>query len=148
MCILSKPYFHDETAAYTHIETLLWPNGAFCPHCGSLDKVYALSGETTRIGLRKCDACRKQFTVKVGTIFESSHIPLYKWLRAIYLMCASNKGSFALQIQRSLESTYKSAWFMCQSIREAMKAGGVSRFGNSGKIVVCEESFVGSKENN
>ena len=110
MSVLSKPYFHDEAAAYAHLEGIVWPNGAVCVHCGNTDKVYKLEGKATRIGLKKCGACRKQFTVKVGTVYESSHIPLHKWLQATYLMCASKKGMSALQISRVLEITYKSAW--------------------------------------
>lgn len=82
MSILSKPYFHDETAAYAHLEAIIWNGNPSCPHCGGLDKIYELKGASTRIGLKKCGHCRKQFTVKVGTVFESSHIPLHKWLKA------------------------------------------------------------------
>jgi transposase-like protein len=125
MSILSKPYFHDETAAYKYLEGILWPSGPVCPHCGSED-AYQLKGKATRVGLKKCAKCRKQFTVKVGTVYESSHIPLHKWLQATYLMCSSKKGISALQIQRTLEITYKSAWFMCHRIREAMKDSNIT----------------------
>ncbi len=148
MSILSKPYFHDEAAAYQHLEDLLWPNGAVCPHCGNADKVYALSGESTRIGLKKCGACRKQFTVKVGTVFESSHIPLHKWLQATYLMCSSKKGISSLQLQRTLEITYKSAWFMTHRIREAMRSDSLPPIGGKNKVVEVDETYVGGKEKN
>ena len=159
MSILSKPYFHDEAKAYEHLEGILWPNGAVCPHCGNTDKVYVLEGVKSkptkknpegkeRMGLKKCGACRKQFTVTVGTVYESSHIPLHKWLQATYLMCSSKKGMSALQIQRTLEITYKSAWFMCHRIREAMTDGNVSPIGGQNKVVEVDETYVGGKEKN
>lgn len=148
MSILSKPYLHNEEAAYSYLEGILWPNGPVCPHCGNVDKVYALKGKTTRIGLKKCGACRQQFTVKVGTVYESSHIPLHKWLQATYLMCASKKGMSALQIQRTLEITYKSAWFMCHRIREAMKDGTVSPLGGNYNVVEVDETYIGGREKN
>src|SRR5208282_5991096 len=115
MSILSKPYFHDEAAAFAHLEGVLWSNGPVCSHCGSTNpKHYDL--RKTRVGLRKCADCRKQFTVKVGTVFESAHIPLNKMLQAVYLMSASKKGVAAHQLHRILEITYKSAWFLCHRI--------------------------------
>ena len=78
MSILSKPYFHDEAKAYAYLEGVIWPNGLVCPHCGSTERISAMGGKATRIGLKKCYARRKQFTVKVGTVYESSHIPLHK----------------------------------------------------------------------
>lgn len=148
MSVLSKPYFHDEPAAYAYLESVLWPNGPVCPHCGSLDKVYELKGKTTRIGLKKCGACRAQFTVKVGTVYESSHIPLHKWLQATYLMCSSKKGFSANQLHRTLEITYKSAWFMAHRIREAMTERGIDPIGGAGKVVEVDETYVGGKEKN
>lgn len=159
MSILSKPYFHDEATAYEYLEGILWPNGVVCPHCGSVGKAYALEGVKSkpskknpegkeRFGLKKCGACRRQFTVTVGTVYESSHIPLHKWLQATYLMCASKKGMSANQIQRTLEITYKSAWFMCHRIREAMKDGSVTPMGGQNKVIEIDETYVGGKEKN
>ena len=119
MSVLSKRYFHDEAAAFEHLEAVVWPEGPTCPHCGSVAVPYDL--RKTRIGLRKCRDCRKQFTVRVGTIFESSHVELHKWLQAVHLMTASKKGISAHQLHRILEVTYKTAWFMAHRIREAMK---------------------------
>jgi transposase-like protein len=146
MSVLSKPYFHDEAAAFEHLESVLWSNGPACPHCGSVSgKHYDL--RKTRLGLRKCSDCRKQFTVKVGTVFESAHIPLNKMLQAVYLMCASKKGVSAHQLHRVLEITYKSAWFLCHRIREAMRDGSLAPMGGAGSIVEVDETFIGRKEN-
>jgi transposase-like protein len=143
MSVLSKPYFHCEEAAFAHLESVLWPNGPVCPHCGSVsEKHYDL--RKTRIGLRKCRDCRKQFTVKVGTVFESAHIPLNKMLQAVYLMTASKKGISAHQLHRVLEVQYKTAWFLAHRIREAMRDGAFSvPFGNDGGVVEVDETFIG-----
>jgi transposase-like protein len=128
MSVLSKPYFHNEEAAFEHLESVLWPVAPICPHCGSINaKHYDL--RKTRIGLRKCceKPCRKQFTVRVGTVFESAHIPLHKTLQAVYLMCASKKGVSAHQIHRILGVTYKTAWFLCHRIREALGLASLLR---------------------
>lgn len=119
MSILAKNYFRSEKAAFKHLESLLWPNGPVCPHCGSCKAPYDLA--KTRIGLRKCREreCKKQFTVRVGTVFESSHIPLYKWMQAAFLLSSSKKGMSAHQLHRTLEVTYKTAWFMAHRLREA-----------------------------
>lgn len=144
MSVLSKPYFHCEEAAFAHVESILWPNGPVCPHCGSAsERHYDL--KKTRIGLRKCADCRKQFTVRVGTVFESSHLPLHKWLQAVYLMCASKKGVSAHQLHRVLEITYKSAWFMAHRIREAMRSGELAPMGGNGKAVEADETYFGHK---
>lgn len=148
MSILSAPYFHDEAAAIQHLESILWPEGPVCPHCSSDKKIYALTGKTTRPGLRKCGQCRKQFTVKVGTVFESSHIPLYKWLQATYLMASSKKGISSHQLHRTLEVTYKTAWFMSHRIREAMRVLKMEPMGGEGKIVEADETYVGGLEKN
>jgi transposase-like protein len=147
MSVLSKTYFHDEDAAFAHLESVLWPVAPICPHCGSINaKHYDLS--KTRIGLRKCceKACRKQFTVRVGTVFESAHIPLHKTLQAVYLMCASKKRVSAHQIHRILGVTYKTAWFLCHRIREALRSGDLSPMGGAGAIVEIDETFIGRKE--
>jgi transposase-like protein len=147
MSVLSKPYFHDEEAAFTHLEGVLWPVAPICPHCGSINaKHYDL--RKTRIGLRKCceKGCRKQFTVRVGTVFESAHIPLHKTLQTVYLMCASKKGVSAHQIHRILGVTYKTAWFLCHRIREALRAGDLAPMGGKGSIVEADETFIGRKK--
>ncbi|HHN66597.1 MAG TPA: IS1595 family transposase, partial [Thermopetrobacter sp.] len=133
MSILARKYFYDEAAAFEHVESILWPEGPVCPHCGGMDKAYKLKGVRTkpskkhpegkeRHGLYKCGHCRKQFTVRIGTIFEESHIPLHKWLQAIHLMCSSKKGISSNQLHRVLEITLKSAWFLSHRIREAMRS--------------------------
>jgi transposase-like protein len=148
MSILSKPYFHDETAALAKLEEIVWPSGPICPHCGNTERIYKLEGVKNkkgevRPGLRKCGACRKQFTVRVGTVFESSHIPLHKWLQATYLLCSSKKGISAHQLHRVMEITYKSAWFMAHRLREAMRTGDLAPFGGEGSIVESDETFIG-----
>ena len=149
MSVLNKPYFHDEAKAFTKLEAVLWPDGPVCPHCGNTKGVYDLA--KTRIGLRKCGAkeCRKQFTVRVGTVYESSHIPLHKWLQATYLLCSSKKGISSHQLHRTLGVTYKTAWFMTHRIREAMRAGTLSpplgSPGGSG-VVEADETFIGRKK--
>lgn len=142
MSVLSKPYFHCEEAAFEHLEATVWPNGPVCPHCSSMSgRHYDL--RKTRMGLRKCSECRKQFTVKVGTVFESAHIPLHKMLQAVFLMCSSKKGISAHQMHRTLGITYKSAWFLCHRIREAMRSGDLSPMGGGGGIVEADETFIG-----
>ena len=122
---LSAPHFHNEEAAYSYVEARLWPNGPVCPHCGADGaKIGALTGKTARPGLRKCYGCRKQFTVKIGTIFEDSHAPLRLWLQAVYLICSSKKGISTRQLQRTLGVGMKTAWFMGHRIRHAMDPGG------------------------
>lgn len=122
MSVLAKAYFHNEKAAFRHLEKLLWADGVVCPHCGTVDRAGRLEGVKgkngkARLGLWKCyeSKCRKQFTVRVGTVFESAHIPLHKWLQAVHLMASSKKGISAHQLHRILEITYKSAWFLAQA---------------------------------
>ncbi len=142
MSVLNRPYFSCEEAAFAHVESIVWAQGVTCPHCGSMsEKHYNLA--KTRIGLRKCADCRKQFTVRVGTVFESSHVPLHKWLQAVYLMCASKKGVSSHQLHRVLEVTYKTAWFMAHRIREAMRSGDLSPMGGGGGFVEVDETFIG-----
>src|SRR4051794_24138419 len=111
MSALNRKHLHDEAAAYAFVEAHVWPDGRICPHCGVLGESGQLKGKSTRMGVYKCYACRKPFTVKVGTIFESSHIPLHKWLQAFYLLCSSKKGISTNQLHRTLEITLKAAWF-------------------------------------
>lgn len=109
----------SEQRAIALIERRAWPDGPVCPHCGATRRIYALSGRSTRAGLRKCGDCRRQFTVRVGTFFEGSHLPLHKWLLAIFMMCSSPEGVSARQLQNSLQVSYKTAWLMCRRIRRA-----------------------------
>jgi transposase-like protein len=154
MSVLNRPYFHDEAAAFTQVEAILWPEGAVCPHCQSTAKHYRLKGVRSkpsrihpegveRHGLWKCKDCRKQFTVRIGTIFEESHLPLHKWLQAIHLVCSSKKGVSAHQLHRILEVQYKTAWFLHHRIREAMRSGNLSPLGGGGGIVEVDETYVG-----
>ena len=142
---LSAPHFQNEDAAFVYVEARLWPNGPICPHCGNADgdRIGRLSGKSSRPGLRKCYACRKPFTVKVGTIFESSHIKLHLWLQAIFLIASSKKGISSNQLHRTLGVTLKSAWFMSHRVREAMKDGGFAGFGGDGGVVEVDETFIG-----
>src|SRR5208282_3534074 len=119
----------DEKAAYAYVEARIWANGRVCPKCGVIDRFGPLTGRDDRIGLYKCYACRKKFTVKVGTIFEDSHIEMRDWLTAIHLICSSKKGVSANQIHRTLGVTLKSAWFLMHRIREAMRDGSPAPMG-------------------
>lgn len=146
MSILSQPRFHDEAAAFAYVEAELWSEGPVCPHCGGCERISAIKPnpeKKVRVGLKFCGQCRRQFTVKVGTIFEDSHIPMTKWLQAIYLMTASKKGVSAHQLHRILQITYKSAWFLSHRIREAMASGDLTAFGTGGGIVEADETFIG-----
>lgn len=140
--LFSAPQFNDEAAAYAFVEAYLWPNGPVCPHCGTVDRAGRLQGKSSRPGLWKCYACRKPFTVKVGTIFEASHIQMRDWLAAIQLICSSKKGISANQLSRTLGITLKSAWFMGHRIREAMApaAGSEPPLGGPGQIVEADET--------
>ncbi len=143
MSKLSAPHFHDEEAARAYLEALRWPSGPVCAHCGTVNKAYA----TKRPGKYRCATkeCRKDFTVKVGTVFEASHIPLHKWLLAAYLLCSSKKGMSSHQLMRTLEVTYKTAWFMTHRIREAMRTGAFSPLGGSGQVIEADETYIGRK---
>ncbi|MEM9524057.1 MAG: IS1595 family transposase, partial [Pseudomonadota bacterium] len=123
MSSLSQKHFHDEAAAYKYVEARVWPHGATCPKCGERDRVSKMGGKSTRIGTYKCYKCRKPFTVKVGTIFESSHVKMHVWLQAVYLMVGSKKGISSNQLHRILGVSLKTAWFMSHRIREAMRSG-------------------------
>ena len=143
MSILSDPIFHDEKAAYRYVESILWPKGPVCPKCGAVDDAYELKGKRARPGLRRCKECKKDFTVKVGTVFEASHVSMCHWLQATYLMCASKKGFSAHQLHRTLGVTYKTAWFMFHRLREAMRSGDLAAFGADGGTVEVDETFIG-----
>jgi transposase-like protein len=147
MSHLSNPIFHDETKARKWLEARIWANGRMCPHCGSVDSSTALEGSAHRPGVYQCNEkeCRKQFTVTVGTLFERSKIPLDKWLMATYLLCASKKGMSTRQFARMLNVSVKSTWFMMHRIREAMRDGDLSPFGQGGTTVEVDETFIGKK---
>jgi transposase-like protein len=156
MSVLTTAHFHNEEAAFAKLESILWPEGPVCPHCGGVDRIYTLKGVRTkpskkhpegveRPGLKKCGHCRKQFTVRVGTIFEDSHAPLHKWFQAIHLLCASKKGISSPQLHRVLEITYEAAWFMSHRIREAMRSGSLAPMGGGGGIVEIDETFIGQR---
>jgi len=156
MSVLDAPHFHDEEAAFTKLESIVWPNGPVCPHCGALDRIYSLKGVRSkpskknpngveRFGLKKCGHCRKQFTARVGTVFESSHIPLHKWLQAAHLLCSSKKGISSHQLHRILKITYEAAWFASHRLREAMRTGELAPMGGAGSsgIVEIDETVYG-----
>src|SRR5215472_11087867 len=153
--VLNAERFHNELAALAHVESILWPSGSVCPHCGSTERLSRLAPQRTKPskkhpegkpvhGLWKCYACSQQFTVRIGTIFESSHAPLHIWLQAIHLMCSSKKGISTRQLQRTLGVGMKTAWFLGHRIREAMKPiGSAGSLGGSGKVVEADETFLG-----
>lgn len=142
---LQNPIFTDDTKAREWLEARVWPNGPVCPHCGNVDqaKITELNGKAHRPGLYQCAECREQFTVTVKTIFERSKIPLSKWLAALFLMTASKKGVSAHQIHRSLGISYKTAWFLCHRLREAMRTGGLEPLGGAGRVVEADETYFG-----
>jgi len=136
MIDLTNPIFSNEDNAREHIEKTRWPHGPWCPHCGNIDpeKITKLEGQKHRPGLYKCNECEEQFSVTVGTVMESSHIPLNKWVAAFYLMASSKKGVSAHQLMRTLGiGSYRTAWFMAHRIREAMKDDGISPLGGSAR---------------
>jgi transposase-like protein len=144
---LQNPIFTNEAKAREWLEARVWPNGPVCPHCGATgDDVTAMHGKAHRPGLYQCSSCREQFTVTVKTVFERSKIPLSKWLAALFLMTASKKGVSAHQVHRSLGISYKTAWFLCHRLREAMRTGGLSPMGGPGKTVEIDETFQGRVE--
>jgi transposase-like protein len=158
--VLSQPYFHNEAAAFAYVEATLWPYGPVCPHCkATAEKIGALKARTKpskrnpegveRHGLRKCYACRKEFTVRVGTIFEDSHLPLHLWLQAIHLLASGKKGISTRHIQRLLNCSMKTAWFLTHRIREIMKpdasAEGLPPLGGAGMTLEADETYIGAK---
>ncbi len=155
MSVLSQPRFHDEAAAFAYLESMIWANGTICPHCGVVNgRIYDLAGVrgkpskkspegAIRHGLKKCGECRKQFTAKVGTVFEDAKLPLHLMLQAVHLMMSSKKGISSHQLSRILEIQYNSAWFLSHRIREAMRSGDLAPFGSGGGIVEVDETFIG-----
>jgi transposase-like protein len=138
------PHFQSPENAREWLENLRWPEGPICSHCGVVNHAY----KTKKPGWYRCaeKECRKDFTVTTGTVMERSHIPLNKWLMAFYLLNASKKGMSAHQLHRALRLDYKSAWFMCHRIREAMRAGNLGPLGGGGMIVEADETYYGNVE--
>lgn len=147
---LTAPIFQDADKAREHLEATRWPQGPICPHCGVVDDATNVGGKAARKGVYQCNAkeCRQQFSVTVGTVFESSKVPLNKWLLATYLMSSSKKGISAHQLHRTLGVTYKTAWFMAHRIREAMNPSDPAPIGGKDRVVEVDETYVGGKESN
>lgn len=148
---VSAPQLQSEAAAFAYVEAKLWPNGPVCPKCGTMNRAGRLNGKSDRPGLWKCYACRKPFTVRMGTIFESSHVPLHVWLQVIYLMNSSKKGFATRQIQRTLECSMKTAWFLGHRVRECMKAPAwpfSEPMGGAGATIEADETYMGGKAAN
>ena len=142
---LTDPIFHDEAKAREWLETSRWPDGPYCPHCGSVD-VLRMQGRKHRPGLFHCRDCRGQFTVLTGAVMERSHIALPKWVLAIHLLTGSKKGISAHQLHRELDITYRAAWFMAHRIREAMRDESPAMLGGEGKIIEADEAYHGKVE--
>ena len=139
MSLLSAAHFHNEAAAFARLEAIVWANGPVCPHCGGVDRITPVKGGL--VGLRRCGDCKKQFTCKVGTVFEDSKVPLHKWFQAAHLLASSKKGISSHQLHRTLGVTYKTAWFMSHRLREAMRDAPKGQIGGPGKIVEADETF-------
>lgn len=137
----AAPHFNNDEAARAYLESVLWPDGPVCPHCGTVDHAY----KTKRPGVYRCASkeCRKDFTVTMKTVMERSHIALHKWLQAFHLMASSKKGFSAHQLHRTMGIGYEAAWFLAHRIREAMRAGGLDPLGGAGKIVEADETYYG-----
>jgi transposase-like protein len=144
--VLNAPQFLNEPAAFAYVEARLWPNGPVCPHCGETTRIGRLNGKTTRPGLHKCYACKKPFTVRMGTLFEDSHLPLHLWLQVIHLFCCSKKGIATRQIQRMLNCSMKTAWFLGHRIRLAMDPGTATPIGGEGKTVEADETEMARQD--
>jgi transposase-like protein len=144
--VLEAKAMHDEAAAYAWVEARLWPNGPICPKCRATERISKMQGKSTRIGSYKCYQCRSKFTVKVGTVFEDSHVPMRLWLQAMYLLCSSKKGISSNQLHRTLGITLKTAWFMSHRIREAMRVVGVEPMGGAGNVVEIDDTLMGKME--
>ncbi|MEW6658840.1 MAG: IS1595 family transposase [Thermodesulfobacteriota bacterium] len=148
--IFDEARFHDEAAARRYLESIRWPHGPVCPHCGASGHICRIEsqskekGKGARPGLLFCGDCRKQFSVTVGTVFERSKVPLHKWVLATHLLCSSKKGMSSHQLCRILGVTYKTAWFMTHRIREAMKIENPQPLGGNNPVE-ADETFVGKK---
>jgi transposase-like protein len=148
MCDLTNPAFTDENEARKLLEASRWPDGPVCPFCGQQETVRPLAGNSMGPGWYYCSGCQDKFTVRVGTLYERSHIPLHKWLFATHLVVSSKKGMSALQLSRMLGLSYKSAWFMCHRIREGMTPKKPESLGGQNKVVESDETFIGGKAKN
>jgi len=148
MCDLTNPAFTDEDKAREFLEKSRWPDGPFCPVCGQFETVKALGGKSMGPGWYHCSECREKFTVRVGTLYERSHIALHKWLLATHLMTSSKKGMSAHQMHRMLGVTYKTAWFMAHRIREAMTDRKRGPVGGEGKTIEIDETVIGGRKTN
>jgi transposase-like protein len=149
--ILSESRFHNEEVAFAYVEAHLWPNGPVCKHCGETGRIGKLRGKTTRPGLYKCYTCRKPFTVRMGTVFESSHVPLRVWLQVVHLICASKKGISTQQIHRTIGGSMTTAWFLTHRVRECMKelhAFMPEPMGGEGMTIEADETYIGGKAHN
>jgi transposase-like protein len=155
--VFQEPYFLDEAAAFDRLEAIVWPAGPVCPHCGCIERIYALKGVRSkpskknpegvvRHGLKKCGDCRQQFTVRKNTVFEDSHAPLHLWFQAAFLVCSSKKGVSSNQLSRTLGVTLQTAWFMSHRLREAMRTGRLAPMGGAGAAVEADETFIGRRE--
>jgi len=147
---LQNPAFTDDDKARETLEAIRWPDGPYCPHCGNADqeKIAKGLGKTARAGLYYCASCNGQFTVTIGTVMEDTKIPLSKWLFAMHLLGASKKGMSALQLSRMLGVTYKSAWFLCHRIREAMTPKTIGPIGGQNRVIEADETLIGGKKKN
>ena len=144
---LTNPIFHNEDGARAYFEGIHWPNGPVCPKCGVVNEATVLKGSAHRPGLYKCRACEEQFSVTVGTVMESSHIPLHKWALAFRLMAGSKKGVSAHQLMRELGlGSYRTAWFLAHRVREAMADRDPEPLGGKGKTVEIDETFIGKPD--
>jgi len=143
---LTNPIFHDEQAARKHLEATRWPDGPWCPHCGSTNAM-RMKGKT-QAGMFLCRDCRDKFTVRSGTVMERSHVPLAKWLLAFRLLAGAKKGMSAMQLGRTIGVTYKTAWFLGHRIRECMRDPNPAPIGGTNKVVEADESFFGGKAKN
>lgn len=155
--VLDQPHFQNEEAAFAYVEKLLWPHGPACPFCRS-SKAGALKGVRTkpskknpqgvvRHGLYKCYGCRKQYTVRKGTVFEDTHLPMHLWLQVIYLMQSSKKAVSTAQVQRLLNCSMETAWFLTHRVREMMRTdpGKMPPLGGSGVTLEADETYIGAK---
>jgi transposase-like protein len=144
---LTNPIFNDEDSARVYFEGIRWPNGPVCPHCGVVNEATLVHGKSHRPGMYQCNACREPFTVMIGSVMESSHVPLHKWALAFRLMASSKKGVSAHQLMRNLGlGSYRTAWFMAHRVREAMADRDPEPLGGKGKTVEVDETFIGKPE--